>query len=323
MQLSIETRRRWFARGAAAWHRAQVVLGVPSQDARSDLYACPLCLNIDHDERRARFCVFTEAALHNQSLTVEHVPPQSFGGRPLVLTCRACNNTSGAGVDAHARKRENPRDAFLGRVATKISMTAGTHRLAGSFMLTSGAYHFAVTKRRNAHRPDAEAGVRRTLTNSEDSTRDITLSFDYDRFDDDLARVSWLRTAYLALFSVAGYGAVVGREMELVRRQIREPKVAHIPTFLIDTRSDEDWSARLLLRVTAPQWHRCWAVKVGHLIACLPLAGDVGFYERLGRAARRERSRLVAAQAEAWEFPTSPSFGMPFSRSRPSAPING
>jgi len=32
--------------------------------------------------------------------------------------------------------------------------------------------------------------------------------------------------------------------MEIVRLQMREPKVAHIPTFLIDTQRDDDWSAR-------------------------------------------------------------------------------
>lgn len=311
MSVSLETRRRWFAQGAAAWHRAQILLGVPSTEARTALYACPLCLEINHEERRAQFRVFIEAALTDSSLTVEHVPPESLGGRPLVLTCRACNSTAGAGLDAHARKRENPRDAFLGRVTTKISMTAGGHRLAGSFTLKDGAYHFMATKKPNAHRPEAEAGVRGTLACPEDSDRDITLSFDHDRFDDDRARVSWLRTAYLTLFALTGYSVILAHEMEIVRRQIREPKIAHIPTFLIDTQSEDAWSDRVFVHVTTPAWQRCWGIKVGHFVVCLPLPGDVGLYDRLA-AARREGTQGVVAHAEAWEWPTRPSFGLPF-----------
>jgi len=171
MSVSLETRRSWFLQGVAAWQHAQVVLGVPSTQTRADQYACPLCFEINDDKRQAHFQVFAGADLANGSLTVEHVPPKSPGGRALVLTCRACHNTAGAALDAHARKRENPRDAFLGRVTTKISMTVSGHRLAGSFSLEDGAYHFAATKKPNAHRPDAEAGVRRTLAGGEDTDR--------------------------------------------------------------------------------------------------------------------------------------------------------
>lgn len=314
MSVGLATRRRWFAQGAAAWQRAQVVLGVPSVEARTDLYACPLCLEINHEKQRAQFRVFIEAALTDGSLTVEHVPPESFGGRPLVLTCRACNSTAGAELDAHARKRENPRDAFLGHVTTKISMKAGGHRLTGSFTVKDGAYQFIATKKQNAHRPDAEAGVRGTLAGPEDSDRDITLSFDHDRFDDDRARVSWLRTAYLTLFAVTGYRLICAPEMEIVRRQIREPKVVHIPTFLIDTRREDDWSDRQFIRVTTPESQRCWGIKVGHLVVCLPLPGDAGLYDRLA-AARRGGTQGLVGHAEAWEWPTRPSFGLPFPES--------
>jgi hypothetical protein len=311
MSLSLDTRRRWFAQGAVAWHRTQILLGVPSAKARTDLYACPLCFEIDHDEHRAQFRVFTEAGLTDGSLTVEHVPPDSLGGRPLVLTCRVCNTVAGAELDAHARRRENPRDAFLGRVAAKTSMTVGGHRLAGSFTLKDGVYRFTVTKTTNAHRPDAEPGVRDILAGPEGSDRDITFSFDHDRFDDDRARVSWLRAAYLTLFAVTGYRAILRPEMEIVRRQIREPKVAHIPTFLIDTQRDDDWSDRAFIRVRTPALNRCWGIKVGHFVVCLPLPGDVGLYERLA-AGRREGAQGVVGHAETWEWPTRPSFGLPF-----------
>ncbi len=48
-------------------------------------YVCPVCLRGFED--------------HN-SLTLEHVPPKSIGGKVLCLTCRECNNQAGHGVDA-------------------------------------------------------------------------------------------------------------------------------------------------------------------------------------------------------------------------------
>ena len=35
-------------------------------------------------------------------LSVEDVPPRHSGGRPLVLTCKACNSTAGHSIDAVA-----------------------------------------------------------------------------------------------------------------------------------------------------------------------------------------------------------------------------
>ena len=219
--------------------------------------------------------------------------------------------SAGTALDAHARKRENPRDAFLGRVTTQISMTAGGHRLPGSFTLQDGQYHLAIAKKKHAYRLDAELGFRQTLARPEGSDRDISLSFDRDAFDNDRARVSWLRSAYLTVVAVAGYRVILGEEMEIVRRQINEPKVAHIPTFLIDTRRDEDWSERAFVRIRTPEWQRCWGIKVGYFVVCLPLPGDTGLYTRLD-GARRDGTEGMIGQADAWEWPTRPSFGLPF-----------
>jgi hypothetical protein len=148
MRVSLETKRRWFRQGAAAWHRAQIVMGVAEASASDDIYVCPLCLEIDYEQRSGRFTCHTDAAIEDRSLTVEHVPPESLGGGPLLLTCKDCNNTAGHELDADARKRENSRDAFLGRVTTKASMTAGGHRLAGSFTAEEGQFRFAVTNKK-------------------------------------------------------------------------------------------------------------------------------------------------------------------------------
>jgi hypothetical protein len=66
---------KWFEDGAAALARIGRTEG--------NLYACPICLRtfgrdqVDH-------------------LSEEHVPPQSLGGKVIVLTCRRCNSEGGS-----------------------------------------------------------------------------------------------------------------------------------------------------------------------------------------------------------------------------------
>lgn len=52
-------------------------------------YICPLC-------RRG----FPRAAIDEKTLTFEDAPPKSYGGKPVALTCRDCNNSLGNYLDA-------------------------------------------------------------------------------------------------------------------------------------------------------------------------------------------------------------------------------
>ena len=51
----------------------------------ADAYICPLCLKA--------------YAIGNTELTLEHVPPESVGGKPILITCKACNSNRGADID--------------------------------------------------------------------------------------------------------------------------------------------------------------------------------------------------------------------------------
>src|ERR1700674_2218246 len=80
------------------------------------MYVRPICIG-----------AFPPASVVSGELTAEHVPPLSFGGRELVLTCRACNNTAGSKLDAHARQKEDIAEAIrgeLGRVQ-KVNVAFG------------------------------------------------------------------------------------------------------------------------------------------------------------------------------------------------------
>jgi hypothetical protein len=79
-------RESWFRSGV---HAINCLI-----DDFGDQYVCPLCLR-----------PFDHTALHTE-LTIEHVPPESLGGKELVLTCRDCNSHAGHTIDAHARRQD-------------------------------------------------------------------------------------------------------------------------------------------------------------------------------------------------------------------------
>lgn len=103
MSVNLATKIRWFRRGAAAFERT--FPGLLAARLGSDFgpaYVCPIC-----DK------AFSEAAVLAGVLTAEHVPPQSFGGRELLLTCKKCNNEAGTLLDAHARRKEDLSDVMI------------------------------------------------------------------------------------------------------------------------------------------------------------------------------------------------------------------
>lgn len=97
-------RERWFAEGAVALRRTLSGMGMADSLPDSEFYACPLCL-----------VAYGRDAFEAGMFTVEHVPPHSVGGDPLLLTCERCNSTAGTAMDSHAAGREAADDLFAGR----------------------------------------------------------------------------------------------------------------------------------------------------------------------------------------------------------------
>lgn len=55
------------------------------------IYICPICMQY-----------FYQDSLTNKTLSLEHVPPRSIGGKEITLTCTKCNTTAGHNIDSEA-----------------------------------------------------------------------------------------------------------------------------------------------------------------------------------------------------------------------------
>jgi hypothetical protein len=103
-------------------------------------YVCPICRN-----------PFTVEALDSGRLSVEHVPPQSVGGRELFLTCTACNNTAGTQLGASAKMKEELRLAMVGSASRphRVRATIGEIRVNGQLHAKDGSYSLTIPKELN------------------------------------------------------------------------------------------------------------------------------------------------------------------------------
>lgn len=109
VSISQATKLRWFDRGAAAFERTFPGVAASRLGPHiGPVYVCPIC-----DQG------FTREAVPSGERTAEHVPPESFGGRELLLTCKWCNNEAGSRLDAHARKKENIANVMGARSASR------------------------------------------------------------------------------------------------------------------------------------------------------------------------------------------------------------
>lgn len=104
----MDRRQEWFDRGCEAFRRTapQVAGQIPWER----FYVCPLCLTA-FSER-----ALTDVVDPQERLTYEHVPPESVGGKRMLLTCGACNSDAGTEIDGHMRLEADTYDFMKGNL---------------------------------------------------------------------------------------------------------------------------------------------------------------------------------------------------------------
>ena len=123
------------------------------------------------------------------------------------------------------------------------------------------------------------------------------------------ARISWLRSGYLALFAVAGYKLALDPAMQIVRQQILDSDERRMITFTSEAQQDFPLTVRRILRVLEPHWHRGWVVQFGRYLVQFPSPGDMTFYQRIATHGLTHSAQLTTYEHIGW--PTRATFGLP------------
>lgn len=307
----MDKRHYWFHEGARFYQQAAVKFGRTDQhDGGDDMYLCPLCLRS-----------FPLAAIASGELTIEHVPPESLGGKGLLLTCARCNHMSGTAFDAAASNAERLRSHLAGTYDGSIAATFalneapvnGEMRIAGAGQLSlSDDFEISV---------EAESGVGLyfNTVSKINSPANIAL------FDDswhhapgkrftisytirskaplDRANASWIRAAYLAAFSRFGWFFALQPFFETLRDQLQRGKGVKLPQ-LYRYYEDVDPHRRELLVVTEDPNFECLVVIFGQHIVFFPLVGSTMSLDELAAAIVRVESSggtlTLTGFAEPW-----------------------
>ena len=222
---------------------------------------CPICLT-----------PFTrDAAEAGQVVTLEHVPPKTLGGSVRCLTCADCNKMSGRSLDQAAAMRNNSiKDLESGRgnkIEIDIFGTKHTTYIRPDGFTKEGL------PRRLANNQDAmslfnQLSDQKILLLTEikrgpvwDISKGITLT--EKQPPSNHLTVSWLRSAYLLVFSLlgkSGYRYAESEAIQPIREQIMKPDNEFVPSLLFDLSSLQ--APKELILLNKGQQPFCWIVKI-------------------------------------------------------------
>jgi hypothetical protein len=202
---------QWFELGAKAIEQDfPGTFGVPT-------YPCPICLT-----------PFTVEAVVDKRLSSEHVPPESVGGEELLLTCTKCNNTAGTLLDADAKIKEDVHLAMAGNAGRphRVKVMVGDLTVNGTLHAVGGRNSLEIPAKIN------KPGTSEMLKKRAKAGAQLTLQL--EPFSELGARISWLRSGYLALVAFYGFRIAYDPAMEIVRKQITQCDERKMLTFTSD-----------------------------------------------------------------------------------------
>jgi len=194
---------------------------------RDDMVICPLCFN--------KF--FTLDNFVDGSLTLDHVPPESLGGKGIVLTCKRCNNEQGTHLESFLVSHINDLNALQGRPNSFIDGTITTDLIEKvRINFQQNGKSFSIFPHKAAYLKEAERFTNQ-FANGQVGSLKLTLRMTNPR----RAKLSLLRSAYLLAFAYMGYGFLNNDNLEIVRKQLDNPEIDLFPEQAIQYVSENEF----------------------------------------------------------------------------------
>lgn len=159
-----------------------------------NLYICPLCHNS-----------FTEKDLDQtleNPLTIEDVPPKNLKGKPLLLTCKKCNNINGSIYDSELSKWFKAFCALEGIGDLEFKMSVDSSRTFNA-KLTRDIKKKQIEINSNNKNPYAKQNISNM---HKKGNAEVNYIFDFG--DDKKINDGLLRFSYLYAFYFFGYSYV-------------------------------------------------------------------------------------------------------------------
>jgi len=275
----------WFNRGVQAF-------GEVAPKHRGAGYACPLCLGISPSPA---------------TFTFEDVPPESVGGRPLLLTCVRCNSSSGYTLDWHWANFwavEGFATADM-REPVDVQFIYENLKSVAELSNENGAFVLKIVKK--ASNPESVKETERLFGEAVQNAgqpEPMKVNFHKSQFEDRLLRLSVLRAGYLVGVAVAGYRMIP--VWDPIRRQILDPTARDASlSGLVRYEQQHSRDRRALGIIEEPADFRCFYIGFGRWSVFLPRDRESVLYRPDELAGER-----IEFKGSAYHWPTAPTFGI-------------
>ncbi|MFA3791086.1 HNH endonuclease [Aliiglaciecola sp. SL4] len=182
----------------------------------SKAYCCPIC---------GTFKSIDE-------LTLEHAPPKSMGGKEIILTCKVCNNDAGSKIDLNIAHQQNMNRILKSLASQKFQQTERAKINIGGMDIKvelnkeSDDTPLNISILGNCNNPHDIQKVKdytRVVAESGGSFSFKLQSTDRYNYNERLAKIGHLKTAFLISVAALGYTFAFSKNLREFRRQISTP----------------------------------------------------------------------------------------------------
>jgi hypothetical protein len=187
------------------WHDGKFI------ERNISCYVCPLCYHI-----------FSENELDqkvNNPLTIEDVPPKSLGGKPILLTCKNCNNKSGYLLDHQINTDLKTQDFIAGFPSSKIDSKI--------FIQDNNPFKTKVTynseKRLFNFILDSNNPYAKHQIENLSRMKEWIFNFTFKRANTRIFNLGLLRIAHLLAFKRFGHAYLFNPGAKLIKEQLEAP----------------------------------------------------------------------------------------------------
>lgn len=180
-------------------------------------FICPLCRRI--------FNIAQLGEQVNSYITLEHVPLENLGGKPIVLTCKDCNSTCGHDLDVYLRNEmEHQERAYFN--GSKGHFSKYSHGGVEVNAITNedkdGTINIRIERKRNS--PIVFDTFSESVNSSAGDLRiDGHLILGDHKRNANKAAIAMLKSAYLYAFYKLGYKYIINARLDTIRKQIQNP----------------------------------------------------------------------------------------------------
>lgn len=282
-----QLKERWFDAGTAAFERVFPAARAKRFPQMENPYICPLCAQ-----------PFPRSAIADGILTFEDAPPKSYGGKPVALSCKSCNNELGSSLDA-------PLSTFDSNEMSPCRLGINGVEVVAYQEIRPDGRSFVIPE--NQNNPRHHEQFFKGLAEAEEQ-RAGQLTYRVDVMKRRRADLAWLKAAYTVAFATWGYSYAFSPALRVVREQLRRPDDEIIARFKIENRASPR-TTRFIIYIREPRVLEGVAVGMGQHVVILPSgARDMTIYERL--ASVLNTSATISLTGDTYYWPTSPTHSL-------------